>query len=143
MYAIFVTVKIKAGFAEQFKQASLGDAQGSVRDEPGCFGAVGSDEVIAGPAVVGDDLAEARSIFDMNGLHAGMVGAIELAGGEEFFAEGEVVVAEREELAAERVKHGRVCITAEEAAQKHFAVGQERHWASPPKPGNHEPRANL
>ena len=37
MYAIFVTIKIKPGFAEQFKEASLGDAQGSVRDEPGCF----------------------------------------------------------------------------------------------------------
>ena len=37
MYAIFVTIKIKAGFAEQFKQASVGDAQGSVRDEPGCL----------------------------------------------------------------------------------------------------------
>ncbi len=37
MYAIFVTIKIKAGFAEQFKAASVGDAQGSVRDEPGCL----------------------------------------------------------------------------------------------------------
>ncbi len=36
MYAIFVTIKIKPGYAEQFKEASLGDAQGSVRDEPGC-----------------------------------------------------------------------------------------------------------
>jgi autoinducer 2-degrading protein len=37
MYAMFVTIKIKPGFAEQFKEASLGDAQGSVRDEPGCL----------------------------------------------------------------------------------------------------------
>ena len=37
MFCIFVTVKIKPGFAEQFKEASLGDAQGSVRDEPNCF----------------------------------------------------------------------------------------------------------
>ena len=37
MYAIFVTIKIKPGYAEQFKEASLGDAQGSVRDEPGCL----------------------------------------------------------------------------------------------------------
>src|SRR4029434_2497680 len=37
MYAIFVTIKIKPGFAEKFKEASLGDAQGSVRDEPGCL----------------------------------------------------------------------------------------------------------
>ena len=36
MYAIFVTIKIKPGCAEAFKAASLGDAQGSVRDEPGC-----------------------------------------------------------------------------------------------------------
>jgi (4S)-4-hydroxy-5-phosphonooxypentane-2,3-dione isomerase len=37
MYAIFVTIKVKPGFAEQFKAASLGDAQGAVRDEPGCL----------------------------------------------------------------------------------------------------------
>ena len=37
MFAIFVTIKIKPGFAEKFKEASLGDAQGSVRDEPGCL----------------------------------------------------------------------------------------------------------
>ncbi len=37
MYCIFVTVKIKPGFADQFKEASLGDAQGSVRDEPNCY----------------------------------------------------------------------------------------------------------
>ena len=36
MYALFVTIKIKPGYAEQFKEASLGDAQGSVRDEAGC-----------------------------------------------------------------------------------------------------------
>ncbi len=37
MHAIFVTIKIKPGFAEQFREASFGDSQGSVRDEPGCF----------------------------------------------------------------------------------------------------------
>ena len=37
MYAIFVTINIKPGYREQFKEASLGDSQGSVRDEPGCF----------------------------------------------------------------------------------------------------------
>jgi (4S)-4-hydroxy-5-phosphonooxypentane-2,3-dione isomerase len=37
MYAIFVTIKVKSGFAEKFKEASLGDAQGAVRDEPGCL----------------------------------------------------------------------------------------------------------
>lgn len=37
MYCIFVTIQVKPGFAEQFKEASLGDAQGSVRDEPNCF----------------------------------------------------------------------------------------------------------
>ena len=37
MHAIFVTINIKPGFREQFKEASLGDSQGSVRDEPGCF----------------------------------------------------------------------------------------------------------
>ena len=37
MHAIFVTINIKPGFREQFKEASLGDSQGSVRDEPGCM----------------------------------------------------------------------------------------------------------
>jgi quinol monooxygenase YgiN len=37
MYAIFVTIKIKPGFTEKFTEATLGDAQGSVRDEPGCL----------------------------------------------------------------------------------------------------------
>ena len=119
----------------------FGFADGVLRDEPGSFGAVGSSKVVAGPAVVGDDLSESRSIFDVNGFHAGVVGAAEFAGGEEFFAEGEVIVAEREEFSAERVKHGRVCITAEEAAQKQrsgrsvFACRQVRHWAGPQSQG--------
>ncbi len=37
MISIFVTIQIKDGFVDQFKEASLGDSQGSVRDEPGCF----------------------------------------------------------------------------------------------------------
>jgi quinol monooxygenase YgiN len=37
MISIFVTIQIKPGFRDQFIEASLGDAQGSVRDEPGCF----------------------------------------------------------------------------------------------------------
>ena len=37
MYSIFVTINIKPENVGEFKQASLGDAQGSVRDEPGCF----------------------------------------------------------------------------------------------------------
>jgi quinol monooxygenase YgiN len=37
MISIFVTIRVKDGFADQFREASLGDAQGSTRDEPGCF----------------------------------------------------------------------------------------------------------
>ena len=37
MLSIFVTIQVKPGFREQFTEASLGDARGSVRDEPGCF----------------------------------------------------------------------------------------------------------
>ena len=37
MISIFVTIKIKDGFLEQFQDASFGDSEGSVRDEPGCF----------------------------------------------------------------------------------------------------------
>ena len=37
MYALFVTVNIKDGYADEFAKASLGDGQGSVRDEENCF----------------------------------------------------------------------------------------------------------
>ena len=37
MYCIFVTINVKPEFLEQFMEASLGDARGSVRDEPECF----------------------------------------------------------------------------------------------------------
>ena len=37
MISIFVTINVKPGRADEFTQASLGDAQGSVRDEPGCY----------------------------------------------------------------------------------------------------------
>ena len=37
MISIFVTIRIKDGFADQFREASLGDAEGSTRDEPGCY----------------------------------------------------------------------------------------------------------
>ena len=37
MLSIFVTIQIKPGFADKFSQASFGDAQGSVRDEPKCY----------------------------------------------------------------------------------------------------------
>ena len=37
MFSIFVTINIKPEHLEAFTQASFGDAQGSVRDEPGCF----------------------------------------------------------------------------------------------------------
>ena len=37
MISIFVTIQIRDGFIDQFKEASFGDSRGSVRDEPGCF----------------------------------------------------------------------------------------------------------
>ena len=37
MISIFVSIKVKPAFRERFIEASYGDAQGSVRDEPGCF----------------------------------------------------------------------------------------------------------
>ena len=37
MYAIFVTVNVKTDKIEEFEKASLGDAQGSTRDELECF----------------------------------------------------------------------------------------------------------
>ena len=37
MFSIFVTVNVEPERVEAFKEASLGDARGSVRDEPDCF----------------------------------------------------------------------------------------------------------
>lgn len=37
MISIFVTIQIKPEFTSRFSEASLGDAQGSVRDESGCY----------------------------------------------------------------------------------------------------------
>ena len=37
MYSIFVTINVKPEHLEAFQAASLGDAHGSVRDEPACF----------------------------------------------------------------------------------------------------------
>ncbi len=37
MYSILVTINVHPEHLDAFQKASLGDAQGSVRDEPGCF----------------------------------------------------------------------------------------------------------
>jgi len=37
MIAIFVTIKVKPGKMQEFVEASLGDARGSVGDETGCY----------------------------------------------------------------------------------------------------------
>jgi len=37
MLSIFVTIDVQEEHVEQFKLASLGDSEGSVRDEPQCY----------------------------------------------------------------------------------------------------------
>ena len=37
MYGLIVTINIKPGFKDQFMEALMGDARGSVNDEPGCL----------------------------------------------------------------------------------------------------------
>ena len=37
MISIFVTLQVKAGHVDEFIDASFGDSQGSVKDEPGCY----------------------------------------------------------------------------------------------------------
>ncbi len=37
MFSIFVTINVQPERVDDFKKASLGDAQGATRDEPGCF----------------------------------------------------------------------------------------------------------
>ena len=49
MYAIFVTINVKPESIEAFADASLGDGQGSTRDEAGCF----RFDILKNPNVVG------------------------------------------------------------------------------------------
>lgn len=37
MISIFVSIRVKPGFRDRFVKATLGDARGSVGDEPGCY----------------------------------------------------------------------------------------------------------
>ncbi|MBA62916.1 MAG: antibiotic biosynthesis monooxygenase [Planctomycetaceae bacterium] len=37
MFSIFVTINVLPEHVEEFKNASLGDSEGSVRDEPECY----------------------------------------------------------------------------------------------------------
>jgi autoinducer 2-degrading protein len=37
MISIFVSIRVKPGFRDRFVKATLGDARGSVDDEPGCY----------------------------------------------------------------------------------------------------------
>ena len=37
MIGLFVTMQVKPGFSDQFREASIDDSEGSVRDEPGCY----------------------------------------------------------------------------------------------------------
>jgi len=37
MLAVFVKIQIKPEYRDQYLEASMGDAMGSTRDEPGCY----------------------------------------------------------------------------------------------------------
>lgn len=37
MFALFVTIKIKPGHKDAFMEATMGDAEGSNKNEPGCL----------------------------------------------------------------------------------------------------------
>ena len=37
MISVFVSIKVKPGLRDRFVEATLGDARGSVGDEPGCY----------------------------------------------------------------------------------------------------------
>ena len=49
MYAIFVTLNVQLDKISEFEDVSLGDAQGSTRDEPECF----RFDILKDPAVPG------------------------------------------------------------------------------------------
>jgi hypothetical protein len=99
----------------------FGFADGMLGNEPGGFGAVRAGEVFGRPTVLGDEFAEARCILDVNGFHAGMIRTTEFVGGEEFFAEVQVVCTKREEFAAERlVEHERDVPQGSEGGQRRW-----------------------
>ena len=49
MYAIFVTLNVRHDKIAEFEEVSLGDAQGSTRDEPECF----RFDILKDPTVAG------------------------------------------------------------------------------------------
>src|SRR5579864_5690324 len=80
---------------------------GVLRDKPCCLGSVFPRDVLCGPPVPFDQLAEARGILEMDGLHAGNIGTAELARIEKFLAYPQVFRPHFEQFAPEAlVDHG-------------------------------------
>jgi hypothetical protein len=73
----------------------FGFADRMLGDKPRRFGAVRTGEVFGRPAVLGEEFTETRGILDMNGFHAGMISTTEFVGGEELFAEVQVIGTKR------------------------------------------------
>ena len=83
-------------------------ADGVLRDEPGRFRAVGTGLIFAGPAMPGDEFAEAGGVFHVNRFHPRMIGGAELIVFEKFLTHGEILIAHGQEFTAEFVvDHGK------------------------------------
>src|SRR5215467_3558867 len=82
-------------------------ADGVLGDQPRCFGSIFASNVFSGPTVGIDQCSEACGILTMDRLHAGNVGATELAGIEKFLAHAQVFLSHFDQFAPEvPVNHG-------------------------------------
>ena len=88
-------------------------ADGVLGDQPRRFGSIFASNVFSGPTVRSDQRSEACGILKMDRLHAGNVGATELAGIEKFLAHAQVFLPHFDQFAPEiLVEHGLHCTGA-------------------------------
>jgi len=84
-----------------------------LRDDPCGFSSVLTSDVFGGPAVLRDQLTQARSILDVDLLHTRNIRASEFAGFHEFISDLHIVLAHGDEFAAEVfVDHARILMSA-------------------------------
>src|SRR5690349_21650619 len=76
-------------------------ADGVLGDQPRRFGSIFASNVFSGPTVRSDQRSEACGILKMDRLHAGNVGATELAGIEKFLAHAQVFLPQFDQFAPE------------------------------------------
>src|SRR5262249_52594265 len=98
-------------------------AAGVLGDLPRRFGSILGSNGFSGPTVRSDQRSEACGILKMDRLHAGNVGATELAGIEKFLAHAQVFLPHFDQFAPEiLVEHGLHCTGAFRLRRSHDNV---------------------